>query len=92
MIFAFGIYTSLMSKATFSFEYIRLREILLNARDSKNITQAELARLLNKPQSYISKYENGEKMLNVIEFINVCKALEIEAEKIIQELRTLKDV
>lgn len=81
-----------MSKATFSFEYIRLREILLNARDSKNITQAELARLLNKPQSYISKYENGEKMLNVIEFINVCNALGIEAEKIIQELRTLKDV
>lgn len=81
-----------MSKATFSFEYIRLREILLNARDSKNITQAELARLLNKPQSYISKYENGEKMLNVIEFINVCNALGIEAEKIIQELRTLKNV
>jgi transcriptional regulator with XRE-family HTH domain len=81
-----------MSKAIFSFEYIRLREILLNARDSKNITQAELARLLNKPQSYISKYENGEKMLNVIEFINVCNALEIEAEKIIQELRTLKNV
>lgn len=81
-----------MSRAIYSFEYSRLREILLNARESKNITQAELARLLNKPQSYISKYENGDKMLNVIEFISVCNALEIEAEKVIYELRSLKNV
>lgn len=81
-----------MSRAIYSLEYSRLREILLNARESKNITQAELARLLNKPQSYISKYENGDKMLNVIEFISVCNALEIEAEKVIYELRSLKNV
>ncbi|MBI3733472.1 MAG: helix-turn-helix transcriptional regulator [Chloroflexi bacterium] len=37
------------------------------ARLDAGLTQLEAARLLNKPQSYISKCENGERRVDVVE-------------------------
>lgn len=42
----------------------------LELRESKNVTQVELARRLNKPQSYVSKVETLERRLDVIELID----------------------
>ena len=59
---------------------------LTKARISKNMTQAEVANKLGKPQSFVSKYESGERRLNVIEFIEICKTLGIDPVKIIKEI------
>ena len=42
------------------------------------MTQDQVARALGKPQSYVSKYENGERTLNFIEVIDVIEALEFD--------------
>ena len=47
-------------------------------RESKNVTQVELARLLNKPQSYVSKVEILERRLDVIELSDWLKVLDKE--------------
>jgi hypothetical protein len=39
------------------------------------ITQAVLAQQLQRPQSFVSKFEIGERHLDVIEFIDVCEAI-----------------
>jgi predicted transcriptional regulator len=39
------------------------------------MTQVEVARKLKKPQSFVSKYESGERNLDVVEFVAVCRVL-----------------
>ncbi|MCO8108997.1 helix-turn-helix domain-containing protein [Acinetobacter indicus] len=58
--------------------YQDLIKKLIELRESKDVTQVELARLLNKPQSYVSKVEILERRLDVIELIDWLKILEVE--------------
>ena len=66
--------------------HTKLRQLLAKARDDANLKQAQVAALLNRPQSFVSKYENGERQLDVIEFIDVCKALGVSPSALIEQL------
>lgn len=57
--------------------YVELTGRLRQARRSKGLTQGELASRLSVPQSFVSKYETGERRIDVIEFIDICYALTI---------------
>jgi len=48
-----------------------LREQLVELRTRSQLTQHELAVQLGKPQSYVSKYEGGERKLTIIEIRNI---------------------
>lgn len=63
-----------------------LRELLVAARDRAGLTQQKLAKRLGKPQSFVAKYEGGERRLDVIEFIVIAR--EIGADPV-RMLRTL---
>jgi transcriptional regulator with XRE-family HTH domain len=56
----------------------KLRNQFIAARKSACLTQVGLADRLGRPQSFVSKYERGERRLDVIEFCEVCHALEID--------------
>lgn len=71
--------------------YTRLRDVLIEARRAKNLTQVEVANRLSKPQSFVSKYESGERRLDVIEFMEVCKALGTNPLSIIRDLESYND-
>jgi transcriptional regulator with XRE-family HTH domain len=49
--------------------------LLIEARERAGLTQTEVAKALGKPQSFVSKYESGERKLELIEFVLVCQAL-----------------
>lgn len=51
-----------------------LRQYLKQLRDESGLTQNTLAQKLNKPQSYVSKYESGERGLDFVETIEICEA------------------
>ena len=55
-----------------------LRGQLREARETAGLTQAGLARVLGKPQSFVSKYETGERRLDVIELAEICSALGVD--------------
>jgi transcriptional regulator with XRE-family HTH domain len=44
-----------------------LHELLATIRNDAQLTQRQLASLLGKPQSYVSKYESGERRLTLPE-------------------------
>ncbi|MGK7963009.1 helix-turn-helix domain-containing protein [Crocosphaera sp.] len=79
-----------MIKSTYSKQASQLRSLLINARKSANLTQTQLSTRLNKPQSYVSKYERGERRLDVVEFLEVSNALNIDPIALIEELINLE--
>jgi transcriptional regulator with XRE-family HTH domain len=70
----------------FTERYNRFRLSLIEARKLKDLTQVELANKLKRPQSFVSKYERGERRLDVIEFFEVARALRIDAITFLKEL------
>ncbi|WP_180105281.1 helix-turn-helix transcriptional regulator [Acinetobacter sp. YH12108] len=59
--------------------YKTLIQKLIELRESKNMTQVELARRLEKPQSYVSKIEILERRMDVIELIDWLACLDEDA-------------
>lgn len=49
--------------------------LLKEARNKAEMTQVELSVALDKPQSYVSKYETGERKLDLVEVADICDAL-----------------
>lgn len=75
-----------MSKSVHSPLYERLRQLLIERRQQAGLTQAQLAKRLSKPQSYISKYEKGERRLDVVELIEVAEAAGFDFQAFTVEL------
>lgn len=57
--------------------YKAFRELLVSTREKAGLTQAQVARRLGKPQSYVSKSETGERRLDPVELVFLCRALEV---------------
>ena len=55
----------------------RFRCVLKNLRISLTVTQADLADKLARPQSYVSKYESGERKLDYLEVKAIVTSLGI---------------
>lgn len=70
-----------MSKTRYTQADDAFRELLKETRVAKNLTQAQVAALLNLPQSYVSKYESGERRLDFVETVLVCESLGLSIEE-----------
>ena len=75
-----------MTKSVFTDRYRLFLQLLIQERKDKGITQVQLAEKLQKPQSYVSKYENGERRLDVIEFLDIAGCLGIDPAEFIKKL------
>ena len=64
-----------VSKSIFTTEYAVFRDLLRELRTDKGLTQVQLSETLGMPQSFVSKYETGERRLDVIELREVCQSL-----------------
>lgn len=58
--------------------YLRFLAKLRAARAEANISQEELARRLSKHQTYVSKIERGERLLDLMEFLYWARGLEMD--------------
>jgi transcriptional regulator with XRE-family HTH domain len=61
--------------------------MLAEARRSAGMTQTALSRKLGRPQSFVSKYERGERRLDVVEFLEVASALQVDPVGIVKALQ-----
>jgi len=62
--------------------------LLKRLRKQKGLNQAQLAAQLGKPQSFVSKYESGERRLDILELRQVCWALGLTLTMFAQQLET----
>lgn len=75
-----------MSKSLRTPLHQQLQDSLVKLRKSKNLTQADLALKLGRPQSFVAKYEGGERRLDVVEFVEVAYALEIDPSALLSDV------
>ena len=54
---------------------LKLRRLLRRLRQDRSLRQEDVAERLGKPQSFVSKYEAGERRLDVIDTREICRAL-----------------
>ena len=67
-------------------KYEYLRSELKKSRLEAGLLQSDLAKILKKPQSYISKVESGERGLDIIEYLSYCNGLGIDPIKWLKKL------
>jgi transcriptional regulator with XRE-family HTH domain len=79
-----------MQKSLKSEEYERLTKLLVAVRKAAGIRQQALAKTLGRPQSFIAKYENGERRIDLIEFIAITRALGADPAQLFREFATNK--
>lgn len=63
----------------------RLAALLRQVRLDANLTQSQLAEKIGQTQSYVSKYENGEQRLDLIELEAVSKAVGISLTNFVEQ-------
>jgi ribosome-binding protein aMBF1 (putative translation factor) len=81
-----GLQTAPVTKSVFTRRHEYFRKTLTQARKKAGLTQLALAKKLGRPQSFVSKFERGERRLDVIEFLDVAKALGIEPAPVLADL------
>lgn len=75
-----------MPKSIYSAGQEKMQELLRQIRLNAGMTQEDLASKLGRPQSFVSKYESGERRLDVLELREVCNALKITLANFVQKL------
>ncbi len=65
-----------------------LQELLQQMRRNAGISQTDLANRLGKPQSYVSKYESGERRLDLIELRHICKTLGLSLKEFVRKFES----
>ncbi|WP_303903018.1 helix-turn-helix domain-containing protein [Thiohalomonas denitrificans] len=82
-----------MRKTIHSAQGRLLSETLRQIRERAGLTQRELCRRLGKEHSFVSKYELGERRIDIVEFYWICKACgvspEVEATQLMKAFAAL---
>jgi transcriptional regulator with XRE-family HTH domain len=63
---------------------------LAAARTRAGLTQQQLARLLRKPQSFVSNYERGQRRIDVLELLRIVEALKADARSVFSDILGLR--
>lgn len=71
--------------------YRRLIALLIKARKDAGLTQTEVAQRIGQRQTFVSKYELGERRLDVAEYIEISRAIDADPYGLMREAEARKD-
>jgi transcriptional regulator with XRE-family HTH domain len=63
-----------------------LIKVLVDAREAAGLTQRGLAARLKRPHSFVGRFEAGERRIDVIEFIEIARVLEVDPRQLFAKL------
>lgn len=67
-------------------QHARVGELLREIRLEADLRQIDVAKRLRLPQSFVSKYESGERRLEFVEVAQICAALGIRFSAFVQRI------
>jgi transcriptional regulator with XRE-family HTH domain len=77
-----------IGKSVHSSDQAAFCALMVAARKGAGLTQQALANRLKKPQSFVAKYEGGERRLDVVEFVAISRALGADPLKLMASFMT----
>jgi len=80
-----------VEKSIYTAEYLRLCAVLRTFRHEAGMTQVQVAAALGVPQSFVSKYESGERRLDVIELRHIAQVLGLTLGDVLKRLEEGSD-
>ena len=75
-----------MEKTIYTAEYAQLLRLLRVTREKANVTQTELAERLGRSQSFVTKFERGDRRLDAIQLRTICQVLGTDLVSFVAEL------
>ena len=75
-----------MKEPLHSETYQFLRDLLVHARKDAGLSQDSLGRRLGRGQRYISDIENGQHRIEIMEFVDLTKALGLDPLEAIKQV------
>ncbi|MEP7156722.1 MAG: helix-turn-helix transcriptional regulator [Betaproteobacteria bacterium] len=75
-----------MATSIHSSRHQLLRKLLIEQRSKAGLTQQAVADLLDRPQSFVSKYESGERDLSVIDLVEIAEAVGFDAGTLVRKV------
>lgn len=77
-----------MPKTIFGGEHRHLVAVLVEARRASGLTQAELAAKVGKDQSFVSIIERGQRRVDLLEFVDLARAMKVEPTRLFADVLT----
>lgn len=77
-----------VDKSIYSDDHRRLCRRLRELREAAGLSQTELADLLGVSQSFVTKYERGDRRLDLFQLRSVTTALGVKVSALAQEFDT----
>jgi transcriptional regulator with XRE-family HTH domain len=75
-----------MDKTLYTKGQLEFQRLLRELRQQAALRQQDVAELIDEPQSFVSKYESGERRLDILELREVCQALGISLAQFVKTL------
>jgi transcriptional regulator with XRE-family HTH domain len=60
--------------------------ILVEARERAGLTQRDLAARLKRPHSFVGRIEAGERRVDVIEFIEIARVMDVDPRELFAQI------
>jgi transcriptional regulator with XRE-family HTH domain len=79
-------------KSLYSERYRRLLKYLVAARKASGLSQQAVADKLERPQSFVSKYESGERRLDVVELLILADVIGFNANHVVRLLLSRPEI
>ena len=77
-----------MEKNLYTGRQAIILRLLRSVRKEADLRQKDVAEILDRPQSFVSKYESGERRLDVLELHDVCEALGLPLNEFVVQLES----
>lgn len=77
-----------LAKTIGSKRHKALIAMLIKERKAAGMNQTELARALGQYQSYVARVESGERRVDVVEFLDIAKAIGFDPKVVITRLES----
>jgi transcriptional regulator with XRE-family HTH domain len=78
-----------MQKSIASAKQQKFLKLIREIRQQAELRQIDVAKRLKQPQSFVSKYESGERRLDLLELEQVCEACDTDLSDFVQRYRAL---